>query len=124
MFFKKSFPLDHEPNKKRAHVSLFVIFGFFSIVNKFKINDVTQMGFVEDMMLFMVKGFLLMKNVESIWLQRLAYMLSPCTVFPSKKTSLEDILLGLVGKTMSTYVQPSFVDYLLTTRTFDLWMGK
>jgi hypothetical protein len=80
------------------------------------------MGLVEDMTLFMVKGFLLMKNVESIWLQRLAYMLCPCIVFPSKKTLVEDILPSLVEKTMSTYVQPALVDYFLATYTFDLWM--
>jgi hypothetical protein len=50
------FPLDHKPSKKRAHVFSTTIFGFFSIIGKFKKDDVTQMGFVEDLMLFVVKG--------------------------------------------------------------------
>jgi hypothetical protein len=50
------FPLDYEPSKKRAHVSPTTISCFFSIINKFKKDDVTQMGFVEDLMLFVVKG--------------------------------------------------------------------
>jgi len=50
------FPLDCEPSKKRADVSPTTISGFFfSIINKFKKDDVTQMGFVEDFMLFVVK---------------------------------------------------------------------
>jgi hypothetical protein len=50
------FPLHYEPNKKRAHVSPTTIFGFFSIIGKFKKDYVTQMDFVEDLMLFVVKG--------------------------------------------------------------------
>jgi hypothetical protein len=49
-------------------------------------------------MLF-VKGLLLMKNVESIWLQQMAYMLCMRVVFPSKKAFVEEILLNLVEKT-------------------------
>jgi len=51
-------------------------------------------------------------------------MVCPCIVFPSKKTFVEDVLLGLVEKTMITYVQLALVDYLLETCTFDLWMWK
>ncbi len=35
------------------------------------------MGFLEDVMLFVVKGLLLMRIVEFIWLQRLTYKLCP-----------------------------------------------
>jgi len=52
----QKFPLDHEPSKKRAHVSPTTISSFFSIISKFKWDDVTQMGFVDDLMLFVVKG--------------------------------------------------------------------
>lgn len=49
--------LDHEPNKKKAHVSPISIVCFFSIASKFKRDVVTQMGFVEDLLLFVVKGY-------------------------------------------------------------------
>jgi hypothetical protein len=49
-------------------------------------------------MLFVVKGFMPMKMVELIWLQRLAYRLCPHVILPSMKSFVEDILLGLVDK--------------------------
>ncbi len=38
-------PLNHEPNKKRAHVSPCTVFGLFSTSNKFKKDDATHVGF-------------------------------------------------------------------------------
>jgi hypothetical protein len=69
--------LDCEPNKKRAIVFPSNIFGFFSTNFKYKKYDLTQVGFVEDLMLFVVKGLLLMRIVESIWLQKMVYWLCP-----------------------------------------------
>jgi hypothetical protein len=37
---------------------------------------------------------------------------------------LKEILLGLVKKTMTTYLQATLVDYFSTTYTFNLWMVK
>jgi hypothetical protein len=37
-------PLDCEPNKKKAHVSPFAIFSFFSTTRKLKTYDATQVG--------------------------------------------------------------------------------
>jgi hypothetical protein len=64
------------------------------------------MGFLEDVMLFVVKGLLLMRIVEFIWLQRLTYKLCPWIVFPSREKKIEEILPSLVEKTMimTTYV--------------------
>ncbi len=59
-------PLDYEPNKKKATISPSNILVFFYF--KFKKDDLTQVGFVEDLMLFVVKGLLPMRIVESIWL--------------------------------------------------------
>jgi hypothetical protein len=49
-------------------------------------------------MLFVVKGFLPMKTIESIWLQTLAYRLCPRVVFPCKKVFVKEILPTLVPK--------------------------
>jgi hypothetical protein len=38
-------------------------------------------------MLFVIKGYLPMKIVESIWLQQMAYKLGPRMVFPSSKVT-------------------------------------
>jgi hypothetical protein len=62
--FPKS-ALYHEPNKNRVNVSPSNISSFFSSSFKFKKDDLTQSSFVEDFM-YVVKGLLPMRNVESI----------------------------------------------------------
>jgi hypothetical protein len=57
-------PLYHESSKKRTRVYPTTIY----ISNKFKRDDVTQMGFIEYLMLFVVKGLLFVRTIESIWL--------------------------------------------------------
>jgi hypothetical protein len=59
-------PLNCEPSKKKAHVSPFANFSFFSTVRKFKTYDATQVGYLEDLMLFVIKGLMPMKTIESI----------------------------------------------------------
>jgi hypothetical protein len=75
-------------------------------------------------MLFVIKGFLPMRIVESIWLQKMAYKLCPRLVFPSRKTFVDDVLSRLVEKTMFTYVHPTLINCISATCTFDLWMSK
>jgi hypothetical protein len=55
-------------------------------------------------MLFMVKGLLPMKFVESIWFQRLSYELCPQIIFPLRNVFVENVLPSLVKKTMVIYV--------------------
>jgi hypothetical protein len=83
-------PLDCEPSKKKAHVSPFAIFSFFSTPSKFKKYNATQVGSLEDLTLFVIKRLMPMKTIELIWVQRLTYMLSPWVVFPPKKTFVEE----------------------------------
>jgi hypothetical protein len=45
------FPLNHEPNQKKAHVCQITTSNLF-------FNDTTHVGFLEDLMLFVVKGLL------------------------------------------------------------------
>jgi hypothetical protein len=61
-------PLDHEFTKKRAHMYLLLQFlVFFFFVSKFKKDDVIQVVFLEDLMLFVIKDLMPMKIIESIW---------------------------------------------------------
>ncbi len=62
-------PLYCELNKKRVNVVPLKILGFFLNNYKFKKDDLTQLGFVEDFMSFIVKRLLPMRIAESIWLQ-------------------------------------------------------
>jgi hypothetical protein len=81
-------------------------------------------GFLEDLMLFVIKRLMPMKIIESIWLQRLTHMLCMRLVYTPKKTFVEKVLLGLVEKTMTIFVQFALVDWLLTSYNFDLWMSN
>lgn len=96
--FAPRFPLDHEPNKKRAHVCPSTIFGFFSISNKFKKDYGIQVGFLEALMLLMMKGLMPMKIVVLIWLHRLAYRLCMWLVFQSKRFLLERLYRAWLKK--------------------------
>jgi hypothetical protein len=105
-----------------TYLLLQFLVSFLLLVNLFK-KDYAIQGLLEDIKLFVIKGLMLMKIVESIWLQMLTYM--PCSwfVYTPKKTFIEKVLLGLVENTMFTYVQLALVDYLLATYNFDLWLS-
>jgi len=47
--------LSHEPTKKQMYMILSAIFGFFSFTNQFKKDNETQVCFLEDAMLFVIK---------------------------------------------------------------------
>jgi hypothetical protein len=103
-------------------ITLNAISRLFSSTNQFTKDNDTHVGFLEDVMLYVIKGFLPMKIIESVWLHRLAYRLCPRVVFPSKNVFVEKIMLDLVEKTMVTYVQLALASCMSTTYTFDLWM--
>jgi hypothetical protein len=45
-----------------------LIFSFFLTTSKFKKDGATQVGLLEDLMMFVIKGLMLMRTIESIWL--------------------------------------------------------
>jgi hypothetical protein len=45
-----------------------LILVFFSTTSKFKKDDATQVGLLEGLMMFVIKGLMPMKTIESIWL--------------------------------------------------------
>lgn len=79
-------------------------FWVFFYGNQFKKDNEKQLYSLKDLMFFVMKGYLPMRIIESIWLQRFAYMLCPRVIFPTKKVLVNENLLGLVKKTMVTYV--------------------
>ncbi len=89
-------PLAREPTKKRTHVIPLAIFEFFLMLT----NSIRIMKhkLVPCLTFFKMKGYLPMRIVESIWLQRFACRLCPRVIFRSKKVLVDEILLGLVDK--------------------------
>jgi hypothetical protein len=55
-------------------------------------------------MFFVIKGYLPMKTIELIWLQRFSYRSYPKVVFHSMKVLVGKILLKLIKKTMVIYL--------------------
>jgi len=54
----------------------------------------------------------------------MVYKLCPKVIFPSRKAFVDDLFLGLVEKTIFTYVHFAFANYISATCTFALWMSK
>jgi hypothetical protein len=69
--------LNQKVDKRMARGSLTTIFGYFSIDSKFRKDDPIHVGFLKGLILLVVKGFMHMKIVGSIWLKRLSYRLCP-----------------------------------------------
>jgi hypothetical protein len=75
-------------------------------------------------MLFVIKGYLPMKTIESSYLYLMACRLRPRVVFLIKELFVDDVFFGLVEKTMFTCVHLAFANCISSTCTFDLWMSK
>ncbi len=83
-----------------------------------------QKRFLEDVMLFIIKSFLPLRTLESVWFQRLAFKLCPKVSFSSRKVFTKKVLPSLVNTTSTEFVQFALVECLTATCTFDLWMSK
>ncbi len=69
-------------------------------------------------MLFMIKSFLPLKTMESVWFQRLAFLLCPRVSLPTIKVFTEEVLPSLVNMTLTKFVQLAFAKCLTATFTF------
>jgi hypothetical protein len=80
--------------------------------------------FVENLTQLIVKNYLPLQFVESMWLKCLMLQLCLCVQFPSQKLFSSIVLLELVEKTKETYVLPLQNNCSCATTNFDLWMSK
>jgi hypothetical protein len=94
--------LENESAIKCPHVNQLQFIDFFPFTNQFKKDDESQVVFLEDVMLYVIKGFLPMRTFESIWLHQMAYKLCLMVVFPSKKLFVEEVLLTLMERILMT----------------------
>jgi hypothetical protein len=53
-------------------------------------------AFMEDVILYVVKGLLPLKIIKCIWFERLVYILSPRVIFAFQKDLAKKVLLALV----------------------------
>jgi len=59
-------PIHQNASKKMAHVFPFEMFRFLKISSKLKKDDPTHVGFLDDLMLLVVKGLLAMRIVKFV----------------------------------------------------------
>jgi hypothetical protein len=123
------FPLDLEPTNKKPHITLITIFlpliEFFVVINPFAKHHGPQKGFLEDDILYVIKGFLPLRTTQFIWFQRLVYKLCLKVVFPYKNFFAKEVILAPMQKKLpQEYVQHTLAIYVSTMCTFDFWMSK
>ena len=83
-----------------------------------------QQRFIEDLVLFIAKGYESLSIVESAWLRRLMMRRDPKVVCPSRKQLVREHIHAMITKTMDRYVLPLISSCQTTSITFDLWMSR
>ncbi len=71
--------------KNRAFVTHLTIINFFGGVKPYKKSNPMQMGFTEDLVLMIVKGYMPLSIVGSPWLRQMVLHLCGQVQFPSHK---------------------------------------
>jgi hypothetical protein len=66
--FQGLFFCNHELAAKWENVFVSFLFGYFFKFNPFLENHETQKWFLDDVMLFVIKGFLPLRAMEYVWL--------------------------------------------------------
>ncbi len=82
--------------KNYLHVALWQISSFFGSPTPYKKHEECSKTFLQDLVLLIPKGFLLLNNCKNLWMQHLALQLDPKVVFPSWKMMNEEIFPMMV----------------------------
>jgi len=80
--------------------------------------------FIDDFVLFVVKGLLPLNMVESIWMMQSSLWKEPQVVFASCRTLIEDILPSMMKRTLQEFVFPFVNATTSIIATSDLWINK
>jgi hypothetical protein len=115
---------DCEPTTKWQQVTPSSILGFFSSPNHFLKDHDMQKRFLQNIMLFVIKGFLPLRTMEFVWFQRLVLQLYPKVSFLSKRAFTNKVFPKLVNMALTKFMQLALAKCLTTTYNFDLWMSK
>jgi len=84
-------------------IGLQIFFG--GATNLYKNYNEAQQ-FLEDLVLYIFKGYTFLSTCENIWLHRLVLQQCPCVVFPFRSSLMEWMLLTMVTKTIKLHVLP------------------
>jgi hypothetical protein len=87
---------NHELATKWENVLASFFFKYFFKFNPFLENHETQKWFLDDVMLFVINGFLSLRAMECVWLQNLVLWLCyPTMSFPSKRIFTKKVIHAL-----------------------------
>jgi hypothetical protein len=86
----------------------------------YKNLDPTQELFLEDLILYITKGYGLLSSIENVWLKRLVLHQCGQITFPSRQQLSNEVIQSVVSKTMEHHVLPTLVDAITITSTFDM----
>jgi len=70
----------------------------------YKFNDKTHQRFMENLVLFIYKGYKLLSTCQRVWLYRLIFCMCPHVMFPSQSSFVEEVRLTMVTKSMELHV--------------------
>jgi len=79
---------------------------------------------MEDLLVFVAKGYMPIFVVENQWLKHLGMCQNPIVVFPNLKQMVQHTIHSLVAKTMDQYVMPALDSCVIANVSFDLWMSR
>jgi hypothetical protein len=80
---------------------------FFGSTNLNKHGDETHQWFLEDLVLYICKGYKPLSTCKNIWLRSLVIHQCLCVNFLSCSNLLEHVLPEIIQKTMNLHVLPS-----------------
>jgi hypothetical protein len=94
--------LNHEPTMKWQNVYSSSILGLKTFSNPFSKDHDSQKRFLQDVMLFVIKGFLPLRTTWSLFgYKKLIFWLCLRVSFPLKKVFIDEVLLALVNTIMT-----------------------
>jgi hypothetical protein len=107
-----------ERKKKCKGVAPSTITKYFGSQQLYKSFDPTHIRFIEDLMLFVVKGYEVLSKVECPWFHHLVMRQNGKFHFPIQKQLVKDHILFMLAKTMDRYVLPILAQCDIATMAF------
>jgi hypothetical protein len=86
-------------------------------------EDLGQKKFMEDLFMFVAKGYVPIFVVENQWLRHMVLCQKPQIVFPNWKQITQHAILELVAKTTKKIVMLVLKSCITIKISFDLWMS-
>jgi hypothetical protein len=98
------------------------IVDFFNFGVLYKNSNPIQELFLEDLILYIIKGYQPFISIKNVWLKRLVLHQCGQVTFPSRQQLGNEVIPSMVNKTMEHHVLPTLANAITVIATFDMWM--